>query len=198
MKKAKAHEKKLIFAAKHHLTNTDEPNGIQLGKEKMKKFAFLIAAMLFISGTFYAQTLVTYEGLKLSEFENQQSLQMSGSSFTRGHGFVIRPEFYRGIYASFGYQFNPFIQSYFSIGYGDAMTLYVGLRCYTNDSNWAGMFDTRFGFNGYGFNQSLIGGASYKDLDFGLGWLFYYPGDIDFTILPAISIGWNIRCYPHK
>ena len=163
----------------------------------MKKLILLIAATLFLSGTFYAQAMITYDGLKLTEPEKQQSSQGNGYSFTRGRGFFIRPEFYRGFFATFGYQFNPYVQSFLNVGYGDDLTFTAGARVYTSDKNWAGMIDSRFGINGYGYILTLVGGASYKDLDFGLGAQCYH--EIHHTwFVPVITIGWNIRCYQHR
>jgi hypothetical protein len=168
----------------------------------MRKIALLIAALLLLSGTYYGQTMIKYDGLKLSDYESQQCSQINSDSYTRGKGFVIRPELYRGFFCSFGYQFNPYVQSYLSAGYGDGLTAAVGARVYTNKNKWTGMIDTRFclaDFDNYGI--SVVGGASYKDLDFGLGFTFYfdpYFGGCATAFVFAASIGWNIRCYPHR
>jgi len=174
--------------------------GYNLAKHKMKRIASLIAAILLFSGLCLAQTMVTYDGLQLSDFENEisQTQTVRGGSFTRGSGFVIRPELYRGFYGSFGYQFNPYIQSFVSVGYGDGLAFAVGARAYTNDNNWAGMFDLRCSLTNFNvLGVSLVGGASYKDLDFGFGGTLYTSGG-KYAIVPVISIGWNIRCYPHR
>ena len=173
--------------------------GYNMAKKEMKRFAFLITTLLFLSGTAFSQTKVTYDGLKLSEFEsqNQQSSNMKSYSFTRGRGFFIRPEFYRGLFATCGYQFNPYLQTFLSAGYGDDITFAAGVRVYTNDNNGAGMIDTRAGLNGYGYILSLVGGASYKDWDFGIGGMAYI--DVHQTwLVPVISVGWNYRCYQHQ
>ena len=120
------------------------------------------------------------------------------NTFSRGKGFVIRPELYRGLFASFGYQINPYLQTFLSVGYGDGLESAIGLRAYTSDANWAAMFDLRFSLTNFVLpGLSLVGGASYKDLDFG-GGLKYYTDGYYYLIMPVISVGWNIRCYEHK
>jgi hypothetical protein len=168
----------------------------------MKKLGLIITAILLLNGMLFAQTSVTYNGLGLADNGNQTTTIVSNRSgrgtFTRGSGFVIRPELYRGFYGSFGYQFNPYIQSFISIGYGDGLSGAIGARAYTNDNNWAGMFDLRCSLTNFNvFGVSLVGGASYKDLDFGFGGTLYTSGG-KYAVVPVISIGWNIRCYPHR
>lgn len=124
-------------------------------------------------------------------------------SFTRGKGFVIRPEFYRGIYVSFGYQFSPYFQTFLGVGYGEGLDGLLGIRVYTGDAKWAAMFDLRAGLTEYVLpNASLVAGASYKDFDFGAGVKFYeYYTEADYIaylFVPVISIGWNIRLYEHR
>ena len=118
--------------------------------------------------------------------------------FTRGHGFFLRPELYRGLYLTLGMQVNPFMQIQASIGYGDGVTASGGFRFYTNDNKWAGMFDVRYSrvnLNGYTFNGLFaVTGASYKIFDFGGGVVYYSDGTSD-VWMPVISVGWNIRCY---
>lgn len=120
------------------------------------------------------------------------------NSFTRGQGFVIRPEFYRGLFASLGYQINPYVQTFLSFGYGDGLESALGVRAYTGDANWVAMFDLRFSLTNLSIpGMSLVAGASYKDFDFGAG-LKYYTDGRYYLIMPVISLGWNIRCYDHR
>lgn len=74
----------------------------------------------------------------------------SGNGYTRGSGFVIRPELYSGLFATFGYQANPYVQLSGGFGFGlDAYGGFVtslGLRTYTSDANWAAMFDYHIGY----------------------------------------------------
>ena len=185
----------------------------------MKKSVLIIAAMLIFGGMLSAQKSLTFGdeiklGLpsekakfgKVSLYEGQQSLNVQRgyyrSSYTRGCGFVIRPELYRGFYLSLGYQINPFVQPFLSIGVGDGYGLVcsAGARIYTNEGNWAGMIDVRancdIAYELYG--ASLVGGASYKDLDFGTGLSFLTNSRKENHLLWVLSVGWNIRCYKHR
>ena len=184
----------------------------------MKKIGFIIIAIMFLNGALFAQTSLTYgDGIKLgvstksTRFENvslydgQQSLNVQHgkypSSYTRGSGFVIRPELYRGFYLSLGYQINPFVQPFLSIGAGgDGLASSAGARIYTKEGEWAGMIDVRANYNiDYElFGASLVGGASYKDLDFGGGLAYLTNGGNKNHLLGVISVGWNIRCYKHR
>ncbi len=184
----------------------------------MKKLGFFITAILLLNGMLFAQTSFTYgESIKLgvptentylesvSLYEGQQALKVQQgnyrSSYTRGSGFVIRPELYRGFYLSLGYQINPFVQPLLSIGIGgDGLVSSVGARIYTNEGDWAGMIDARANYNiDYElYGASLVGGASYKDLDFGGGLSYLTNGDSKNYLLAVISVGWNIRCYKHR
>lgn len=139
-------------------------------------------------------------GLSITETE----LSSGYSSFTRGSGFFIRPELHGGLFATFGYQINPFIQTELSFGLGHlaygfwGLSSSLGARAYTADADWAAMFDLRFSI----FNFSVLGttfaaGASYKDLDFGAG-LSYYTDGYYYLIVPLLTVGWNIRCYDHR
>jgi len=184
----------------------------------MKKVGFIIAAILFLNGMLFAQTSLTYvDGIKLgipagntrlesvSLYDGQQSLNVQQgnyrSSYTRGSGFVIRPELYRGFYLSLGYQINPFVQPLLSVGIGgDGFACSAGTRIYTNEGDWAGMIDVRANYNiDYElYGVSLVGGASHKDLDFGGGLAYLTNGGNQNHLLGVISVGWNIRCYKHR
>ena len=184
----------------------------------MKKLGFIITAILFLNGMLFAQTSLTYgDGIKLgipggntrfesvSLYDGQQSLNVQQgnyrSSYTRGSGFVIRPELYRGFYLSLGYQINPFVQPLLSIGIGgDVLASSVGARIYTNEGDWAGMIDVRANYNiDYElYGASLVGGASYKDLDFGTGLRYLTNGGKKNYLLWVLCVGWNIRCYKHR
>ena len=154
----------------------------------MKYKCCLLVAMLFIGNSMYAQK----------------------PKFTRGKGFLIRPELYSGLFVNGGYQFNPFWQV--SLGVGatteGALLSQLGVRVYTNKDNWAGMFDYHFKIGKLDRSTLLIsafaGGGSYKDLDFGLGihtlYLANYSGSgrPAIGIGPTITVGWNIRLYKHR
>ena len=130
-------------------------------------------------------------------------------SFTRGKGFVVRPELYSGLAVEAGYQFNPYFTLSAGAGLGvggeetfsDFFTL--GIRAYTSEYLWAAFFDYHFAaiddpYLRY-LRHTLVGGASYKDLDFGAG--FLYITDIDSGnggIGFSLTIGYNIRCYKHR
>ena len=151
---------------------------------------FLLIAMLFFGNSMFAQRYY--------------------SNYTRGKGFLIRPELYNGFFVNGGYQFNPFWQV--SIGAGvsidPAFVTHAGVRAYTNEGKWAGMIDykARIGkVSGYLFTDSaLVGGASYKDLDFGIGiHVLYFPnylglGQPALGLGPSVTVGWNIRLYRHR
>lgn len=133
------------------------------------------------------------------------------STFTRGQGFLVRPEMYGGFLLNVGYQFNPYFQV--TVGAGvtiDPSTIaQAGVRVYTNKGNWAGMIDYHYcrgnyrGTNSYGTYSNritahrLVGGASFKDLDFGGGIQLVTLGS-QIGIGPAITVGYNIRFYKHK
>lgn len=127
------------------------------------------------------------------------------STYNRGQGFVMRPEMYGGFFFNAGYQFNPYIQ----VTGGAGITLdpvcivHVGARAYTSPNKWAAMFDYHIG-NLVGYNlwrNSIVAGAAYKDLDFGVG-LQYISGNVNGQLAAGagllITVGWNIRCYPHR
>lgn len=179
----------------------------------MKKQVLIIAAaMLFaahgkaqansnelLAENIEATTIVNTPFGESDGLETYSMMPRGGyNSFTRGQGFVIRPEFYRGFIATFGYQINPYVQTFLSVGYGDGLESAIGVRAYTGDANWAAMFDLRFSLTNLSIpGMSLVAGASYKDLDFGAG-LKYYTDGLYYLIMPVISLGWNIRCYEHR
>ena len=126
------------------------------------------------------------------------SSNQSNNSFSRGKGFVIRPELYRGLFVNFGYQINPYIQTFACFGYGDGVESGLGLRAYTGDADWVAMFDLRFSLTDFSFpGTSLVAGASYKDLDFGAGVKCYTDGYY-YLLVSVLTVGWNIRCYEHR
>ncbi len=140
--------------------------------------------------------------ITLCSSDGQDSYSYMGKSssgyFTRGQGFVIRPELYRGLFASIGYQINPYVQTFLSVGYGDGLEGAFGVRAYTGDADWVAMFDLRFSMTEFVLpGASLVAGASYKDLDFGAGLKTYSDGYY-YLIVPVLSVGWNIRCYDHR
>lgn len=154
-----------------------------------------ILASLFI--IFIFTTSISY-----SQIENKSELYKS--EFTRGSGFVIRPELYSGLNATLGYQINPYVQLSGGFGFGlldGGFLTSFGVRTYTSDNDWAGMFDYHIGLvNYYGWNlvrHTIVGGASYKDFDFGAG-LLYISDGYDSGIGLSITIGYNIRCYKHR
>lgn len=127
------------------------------------------------------------------------------SAYTRGSGMVVRPELYSGLFAELGYQINPYVQVGGGFGFGiDEMggtCFMAGIRAYTSDSRFAGMFDYHVGalsLQGYNFiRHTIVGGISYKDFDIGAGVLYLtdlYDGGIGFSI----TLGYNFRCYKHR
>lgn len=154
-------------------------------------FLLLILTSIFASNFSYAQ-------------ENDK-WNFADKGYTRGSGFVIRPELYSGLFATFGYQINPYVQ--LSGGFGFGLDAYggfitaIGVRTYTSDANWAAMFDYHIGFISIqGLNltrHTIVGGASYKDFDFGAG-LMYITDGYDSGIGLSITLGYNIRCYKHR
>lgn len=154
-------------------------------------FLLLILTSIFASNFSYAQ-------------ENDK-WNFAGKGYTRGSGFVIRPELYSGLFATIGYQINPYVQ--ISGGWGFGLDSYggsiisLGVRTYTSDAKWAAMFDYHIGFvNIQGLNltrHTIVGGASYKDFDFGAG-LMYITDGYDSGIGLSITLGYNIRCYKHR
>ena len=171
----------------------------------------IIVVVMLLSGSTFAQSALLSrpnEGFGLSPelvmnqpstFSRSTNASSKGySSYTRGSGFYVRPELYRGLFVTLGYQFNPYVQSIVSVGYGDGITGSIGARAYTNDGNWAAMFDLRLSTINFSIHGiSLVAGAAYKDLDFGVGGSFYTDGYY-YLIVPVITVGWNIRCYQHR
>ena len=156
----------------------------------MKIKYVMIVALLFVGNMMFAQE----------------------STFTRGHGFLVRPEVYGGLLLNAGYQFNPYFQM--TVGAGvtidPATVAHAGVRVYTNKGKWAGMIDYHYcignyyGTNAYGtmtsrrfVDHKFVGGASFKDLDFGLGFQFAVLGN-QITYGFVTTVGYNIRFYKHK
>lgn len=173
----------------------------------MKKTLLLAIAIVFIMNCSVAQ-IAFYERNDFSLIGDSTSSSVFNAqlndtttmynSFSRGQGFVIRPEFYRGLFVSFGYQINPYVQTFLGIGYGDGLTGGLGLRAYTGDANWVAMFDLRFEMTNFSLpGMALVAGASFKDLDFGAGIRAYTDG-YNYLIYPVLCVGWNIRCYDHR
>lgn len=135
----------------------------------------------------------------------QDNNKWTFDDYTRGSGFVIRPELYSGLFATLGYQINPYVQLSGGIGFGldqyGGMITALGIRTYTSDANWAAMFDYHIGLisiQGLSLTRhTIIGGASYKDFDFGAG-LMYITDGYDSGIGLSITLGYNIRCYKHR
>lgn len=153
-----------------------------------------ILASLFI--IFIFTTNISYS-------QQDNKWDFSELEFTRGKGFVIRPELYSGVNATLGYQINPYVQLSGGFGFGldGGFLTSFGVRTYTSDNDWAGMFDYHIGLVNYsGWNlvrHTIVGGASYKDFDFGAG-LLYISDGYDSGIGLSITIGYNIRCYKHR
>lgn len=139
----------------------------------------------------------------ISYSQQENKSELSKTEFTRGSGFVIRPELYSGVNATLGYQINPYVQISGGFGFGidGGFLTSFGVRAYTSDKNWAGMFDYHIGlvnFSGYNLiRHTIVGGASYKDFDFGAG-LLYISDGYSSGIGLSITLGYNIRCYKHR
>jgi hypothetical protein len=154
-------------------------------------FHFLILTSLLVNNTTYAQ--------------DNDKWNFDGLGYTRGSGFVIRPELYSGLFATIGYQFNPYVQISGGFGFGldsyGGSIISLGVRTYTSDANWAAIFDYHLGLVNiqglYLTRHTIIGGASYKDFDFGAG-LMYITDGHDSSIGLTITLGYNIRCYRHR
>ena len=156
----------------------------------MKRLTVIAALVLF-----FAPMHVTAQTT-----DDQQKMD-----YTRGSGFVIRPELNNGLLATLGYQINPYIMLEGSLGFDltgyAVMITIIGARAYTSGKPWAAFFDYRVGaesVSGYSITRhSIVVGAAYKDFDFGAGAIFGTDGTTSGTAL-SISIGYNIRCYKHR
>lgn len=134
--------------------------------------------------------------------------------YTRGKGFFVRPDMYGGFFANVGYQFNPYVQA--SVGPGVMLilnntgnisvdvagTVHGGVRVYTGTNPWTGMIDYHVGgfrYNTYPiWRHALVGGASYKDLDFGGGFqIMFGPNSQVVGYGPLVTVGYNFRFYKH-
>lgn len=127
----------------------------------------------------------------------------------RCQGFFVRPSLYGGAFVDAGYQFNPYIQA--SVGGGISLMVrnisgvaidpaYVahgGIRVYTSKNRWAGMIDYHAGycnFLGKDFlRQSLVGGASFDNLDFGGGLYLMNNTKGEYAYGFLVTVGWNFR-----
>ena len=161
--------------------------------ERLKKWMFII----LLSASVFANNIAIAQ--------DSDKWGFSKDGYTRGNGFIIRPELYSGLFASFGYQINPYIQLTGGLGFGldsyGGIIKSLGARTYTSDENWAAMFDYHIGFisiQGLRLTRhTIIGGVSYKDFDFGAG-LLYLTDGYDSGIGLSITLGYNIRCYKHR
>ena len=125
--------------------------------------------------------------------------------YTRGSGFVIRPELNNGVLATLGYQINPYVLIEGSVGFdlsgSAALITAIGVRAYTSRKPWAAFFDYRIGAESVSglsiARHTIVAGACYKDFDFGAGLIYGTDGQTSITGL-SISIGYNIRCYKHR
>ena len=135
--------------------------------------------------------------------------------YTRGSGFFVRPDVYGGFFANVGYQISPYVQV--SVGPGAlflinntgnnvsvdlAGTAHGGVRVYTGKNPWTGFVDYHVGAFRYNrdpvWRHSLVGGASYKDLDFGAGMQVNFgPNSQVIGYGPVITVGYNFRFYKH-
>ena len=136
--------------------------------------------------------------------------------YTRGRGFFVRPELYGGLFVNVGYQISPYVQ----VSVGPGGTLFInqsgsnvsvdftgmihgGVRVYTNGNNpWSALIDYHVGAYRYNsdpvWRHSLVGGASYKDLDFGAGMQINFgPNSKVIGYGPVITVGYNCSFYKH-
>ena len=135
--------------------------------------------------------------------------------YSRGSGFVFRPEVYGGLFLNAGYQFNPYFQISLGLGPGlllmqkqtynstslsydiDATMFYqAGVRVYPRKGTWSSMFDYHARYAKYKenniYSHTIVGGASYKNLDFGGGLnISSFAGQIGFGFV--VTVGWNFR-----
>lgn len=133
--------------------------------------------------------------------------------YTRGRGFFVRPDVYSGFFANVGYQISPYVQvsvgpgAMLLFGYSNDVdlvgTVHGGVRVYTTGKKpWSGLIDYHVGAFRYNrdpiWRHALVGGASYKDLDFGAGLqVCFGPNSQLFSIGPAFTVGYNFRFYRH-
>ena len=135
--------------------------------------------------------------------------------YTRGRGFFVRPDVYGGFFANVGYQISPYVQV--SVGPGALLlftvagndvsvdlagTVHGGVRVYTGKNPWTGLIDYHVGAFRYNrdpvWRHSLVGGASYKDLDFGGGMqIMFGPNAQVIGYGPVVTVGYNFRLYKH-
>ncbi len=128
--------------------------------------------------------------------------------YTRGRGFFVRPEMYGGFFANVGYQISPYVQV--SVGPGVLLlinqagnSVSVDVRVYTSGKNpWSALIDYHVGAFRYNrdpiWRHALVGGASYKDLDFGGGLqMMFAPNAQVFGYGPLVTVGYNFRFYKH-
>lgn len=162
-----------------------------------KRLLFLVVSFLFMGQMATAQ--------EVGASDNLTPEKTKTSSYNRGSGFVMRPELYGGFFFNAGYQINPYIQVTGGVGItiDPTFVIHAGARAYTSPNRWAAMFDYHIGtIVGYGlWRNSIVAGAAYKDLDFGVGLQYISGNAYGQHIANAgllITVGWNIRCYPHR
>ena len=168
-------------------------------KDLLIKTTILVFATILLCNSIIAQT-----DDKCGFKENNKD-KWKFDNFTRGSGFVIRPELYSGLFATIGYQINPYVQLSGGVGVGldqnGGTAITLGVRTYTSDIAWAAMFDYHIGFaNIEGIDltrHTFICGASYKDFDFGTGLMYIRYGNSSGIGL-SITAGYNIRYYKHR
>ena len=119
-------------------------------------------------------------------------------SYTRCQGFFIRPSLYGGAFVDAGYQINPYIQA--SVGGGASLIVrkfsqiaidpayvaHAGIRVYTSKNRWAGYL-----------RQTLVGGASFDNLDFGGGLYLMNNTKGGYAYGYLVTVGWNFRFCKH-
>jgi hypothetical protein len=167
----------------------------------MKKFLLVLLITLLAIPVVAQES----ESQPTSEPESQPVITQKVNTFTRGKGFLARPELYGGFFLNGGYQFNPYVQATLGVGVtlDPVFITHAGVRVYTGVKKWAGMFDYHAGICNYSgitiLRHSIVGGASYKDLDFGIGFQYVSAPNVGASGLGLlITIGWNIRFYEHR
>lgn len=153
----------------------------------MKKNFFLISILLvcFVS---------------LADLRAQEPVKPEKPAYTRGSCFVIRPEFYSGLFLEAGYQFNPFFQLTGGVGAGLAAnggwSLTLGGRLYITRTKFAPFVDYHFATIHINdivvLRNTFVAGLSYKNFDFGAGAMHLSYGDRN-SIVPTATIGYNFR-----